>query len=150
MRLMYAHDTAAGEKHERAKTLVEELWRNWTGVVHASASRTRRHLRKKSRKPPDARATREVILTPSRIRFRIDMSTRDTISEILKARTLSALKGLKEDQRFDAKRAAGYDLATGAGGFELAKDVSTLANAEGDTSSLQRSGRELAERDSDP
>jgi predicted nucleic acid-binding protein len=26
--LMYAHDTAAGEKHERAKSVVEELWRD--------------------------------------------------------------------------------------------------------------------------
>jgi hypothetical protein len=31
--LMYAHDKAAGAKHERAKALVEELWRNRTGVV---------------------------------------------------------------------------------------------------------------------
>ena len=31
--LMYAHDNAAGEKHERAKTLVEELWRERKGVV---------------------------------------------------------------------------------------------------------------------
>ena len=30
--LMYAHDKAAGAKHERAKTLVEELWRGRTGV----------------------------------------------------------------------------------------------------------------------
>ena len=25
--LMHAHDTSAGEKHERAKALVDELWR---------------------------------------------------------------------------------------------------------------------------
>jgi predicted nucleic acid-binding protein len=31
--LMYAHDKAAGVKHERAKALLEELWRNRTGVV---------------------------------------------------------------------------------------------------------------------
>ena len=31
--LMYAHDTSAGAKHERAKALVEELWRDRTGVV---------------------------------------------------------------------------------------------------------------------
>ena len=30
--LMYAHDTSAGEKHERAKAVVEELWRDRTGV----------------------------------------------------------------------------------------------------------------------
>lgn len=31
--LMYAHDTAAGDKHARAKALVEELWQNRSGVV---------------------------------------------------------------------------------------------------------------------
>ncbi len=31
--LMYAHDSAAGEKHERAKALVEELWQARSGVV---------------------------------------------------------------------------------------------------------------------
>jgi MTH538 TIR-like domain (DUF1863) len=31
--LMYAHDASAGAKHERAKTLVEQLWRDRTGVV---------------------------------------------------------------------------------------------------------------------
>ena len=37
--LMYAHDNAAGEKHERAKTLVEELWRERTGVVSTQVFR---------------------------------------------------------------------------------------------------------------
>lgn len=31
--LMYAHDSAAGDKHTRAKALVEELWQNRSGVV---------------------------------------------------------------------------------------------------------------------
>ena len=31
--LMYAHDTSAGAKHERAKAVVEDLWRDRTGVV---------------------------------------------------------------------------------------------------------------------
>ena len=31
--LMYAHDTSAGAKHERARALVEELWRDRSGVV---------------------------------------------------------------------------------------------------------------------
>jgi predicted nucleic acid-binding protein len=30
---MYAHDTTTGAKHERAKALVEELWRARSGVV---------------------------------------------------------------------------------------------------------------------
>jgi len=59
------------------------------------------------------------------------MSTTDDIAEILKNRKLDALKGLRENQWFDAKRAAGYNLVIAAGRFELAKDVSALANAEG-------------------
>ncbi len=39
--------------------------------------------------------------------------------------------GCKEDQWFDAKRAPGYDLNNASGRFELAKDVSSFANAEG-------------------
>ena len=31
--LMYAHDTSAGAKHERARNLIEELWRDRSGVV---------------------------------------------------------------------------------------------------------------------
>ena len=31
--LMYAHDTAAGEKHARAKALVEQLWQSRSGAV---------------------------------------------------------------------------------------------------------------------
>ena len=60
--LMYAHDTAAGAKHERAKTLVEELWRERTGVVSTQVLQELTvNLRRKAGKPLDARATREVI-----------------------------------------------------------------------------------------
>jgi predicted nucleic acid-binding protein len=31
--LMYAHDSAAGTKHDRARKLVERLWDEGTGVV---------------------------------------------------------------------------------------------------------------------
>jgi predicted nucleic acid-binding protein len=31
--LMYGHDAAAGAKHERAKQLLEQLWRDRAGVV---------------------------------------------------------------------------------------------------------------------
>ncbi len=34
--LMYAHDTAAGDKHARARALVEDLWENRSGVVRYS------------------------------------------------------------------------------------------------------------------
>ena len=60
--LMYAHDNAAGEKHERAKTLVEELWRDRTGVVSTQVLQELSvNLRKKARRPLDAKATREIV-----------------------------------------------------------------------------------------
>jgi predicted nucleic acid-binding protein len=60
--LMYAHDSSAGEKHERAKALVEELWRDRTGVVSTQVLQELSvNLRKKAGRPLDARATREVI-----------------------------------------------------------------------------------------
>ena len=60
--LMYAHDTSAGEKHERAKTLVEELWRDRTGVVSTQVLQEFAvNLRRKAGRPLDAKATREIV-----------------------------------------------------------------------------------------
>src|SRR5262245_54595208 len=60
--LMYAHDNAAGEKHERAKTLVEELWRERKGIVSTQVlQEISVNLRRKAGRPLDARATREIV-----------------------------------------------------------------------------------------
>ncbi|HEX7795501.1 MAG TPA: PIN domain-containing protein [Vicinamibacterales bacterium] len=60
--LMYAHDTSAGDKHKRAKALVEELWRERTGVVSTQVLQELAvNLRGKARRPLDAKSTREVI-----------------------------------------------------------------------------------------
>jgi predicted nucleic acid-binding protein len=60
--LMYAHDTAAGEKHQRAKALVEELWATRAGVVSTQVLQELTvNLRRKTKKPLDAKATREVV-----------------------------------------------------------------------------------------
>ena len=60
--LMYAHDKAAGAKHERAKALVEELWRDRTGVVSTQVLQELSvNLRKKVRQPVDAKATRDIV-----------------------------------------------------------------------------------------
>jgi predicted HTH transcriptional regulator len=59
------------------------------------------------------------------------MPTIEKIAAILRNGNIAGLQGLKEDQWFDAKRAPSYDLTTAAGRFELAKDVSSFANAEG-------------------
>jgi predicted nucleic acid-binding protein len=60
--LMYAHDASAGKKHERAKALVEELWRDRTGVVSTQVLQELSvNLRKKVRRPLDSKATRDIV-----------------------------------------------------------------------------------------
>ena len=60
--LMYAHDTAAGDKHARAKTLLEDLWQNRSGVVSTQVLQELAvNLRRKAKKPLDSKATRDVV-----------------------------------------------------------------------------------------
>jgi predicted nucleic acid-binding protein len=60
--LMYAHDTSAGTKHERAKTLVEKLWLGRSGVVSTQVLQELSvSLRRKAGRPLDSRATREIV-----------------------------------------------------------------------------------------
>jgi predicted nucleic acid-binding protein len=60
--LMYAHDTSAGAKHERAKSLVEALWRDRAGVVSTQVLQELSvNLRRKVGHPLDVKATREII-----------------------------------------------------------------------------------------
>ena len=60
--LMYAHDSAAGEKHQRAKVLVEGLWETRAGVVSTQVLQELSvNLRRKAKKPLDAKATRDVV-----------------------------------------------------------------------------------------
>ena len=59
---MNAHDTAAGEKHARARALVEDLWENRSGVVSTQVLQELAvNLRRKAKKPLDAKATRDVV-----------------------------------------------------------------------------------------
>jgi predicted nucleic acid-binding protein len=61
--LMYAHDATAGEKHERARALVEELWRDRTGVVSTQVLQELIvNLRRKAAKPLDPAAAREIVV----------------------------------------------------------------------------------------
>jgi predicted nucleic acid-binding protein len=60
--LMYAHDASAGAKHERAKALVEELWRDRKGVVSTQVLQELAvNLRRKAARPIDAKATRDIV-----------------------------------------------------------------------------------------
>jgi predicted nucleic acid-binding protein len=60
--LMYAHDRSAGQKHARAKAIVEALWRDRTGVVSTQVLQELWvNLRKRAPRPLDAKATREIV-----------------------------------------------------------------------------------------
>ena len=60
--LMYAHDASTGAKHEPAKALVEELWRDRTGVVSTQVLQELAvNLRRKVRRPLDAKAVRDIV-----------------------------------------------------------------------------------------
>ena len=80
--LMYAHDTAAGEKHERAKALVRELWDDRSGVVSTQVLQELAvNLRRKAKKPLDAKATREVV--SDYLTWRVVVNAGDSILEAL-------------------------------------------------------------------
>jgi predicted nucleic acid-binding protein len=58
--LMYAHDAASGEKHEKAKALVEKLWETRSGAVSTQVLQELAvNLRRKARRSLDARSTRD-------------------------------------------------------------------------------------------
>jgi len=60
--LMYAHDSSAGAKHDRAKAIVEELWRDRTGVLSTQVLQELAvNLRRKAGRPLDAKAAREIV-----------------------------------------------------------------------------------------
>jgi predicted nucleic acid-binding protein len=60
--LMYAHDVTTGPKHERAKSVIQELWRTRSGVVSTQVLQELCvNLRRKSGRPLDVRAARELI-----------------------------------------------------------------------------------------
>ena len=60
--LMYAHDASAGAKHGLAKALVEELWRDRSGVVSTQVLQELAvNLRRKAGRPLDAKAAREIV-----------------------------------------------------------------------------------------
>lgn len=60
--LMYAHDASAGAKHGRAKALVEQLWRDRTGVVSTQVLQELAvNLRRQAGRPLDGKVTREIV-----------------------------------------------------------------------------------------
>ncbi len=60
--LLYAHDISAGIKHERAKALIEDLWRTRSGVVSTQVLQELCvNLRRKAGRPLELKATRELV-----------------------------------------------------------------------------------------
>lgn len=60
--LMYAHDRAAGAKHEQARALVEELWRDESGVISTQVlQELAANLQRKMTPALTAQAAREVV-----------------------------------------------------------------------------------------
>jgi predicted nucleic acid-binding protein len=59
---MYAHDTAGGVKHDRAKALVESLWRDRSGVLSTQVLQELCvNLRRKAGRPTDLDTTRKIV-----------------------------------------------------------------------------------------
>jgi predicted nucleic acid-binding protein len=60
--LMYAHDTSAGVKHERARMLLEQLWRERSGVLSTQILQELCvNLLRKSRHPVDTNTAAEIV-----------------------------------------------------------------------------------------
>jgi predicted nucleic acid-binding protein len=60
--LMYAHDAAAGVKHERARALIETLWRDRSGVLSTQILQEFCvNLRRKVARPLDVKAVRNIV-----------------------------------------------------------------------------------------
>jgi predicted nucleic acid-binding protein len=60
--LVYAYDRSAGRKHQKAKTLVEELWRSGSGVVSTQVlQELAANLRRKCSPPLGPDETRQLI-----------------------------------------------------------------------------------------
>jgi len=61
--LVYAHDTSAGTKHDRAKALVEDLWSQRSGVVSTQVLQELCvNIRRKAKRPVDLRTAREIVV----------------------------------------------------------------------------------------
>jgi predicted nucleic acid-binding protein len=60
--LMYAHDATAGAKHERAKSLLEELWHSGSGVISTQVLQELCvNLGRRTGRKPDWKITREIV-----------------------------------------------------------------------------------------
>lgn len=80
--LVYAHDVSAGIKHERARALVEELWRTRSGVVSTQVLQELCvNLHRKAARPLDVRTTREIVV--DYLAWEVRVNTGEAVVEAL-------------------------------------------------------------------
>jgi predicted nucleic acid-binding protein len=80
--LIYAHDASAGVKHERARALVEELWRTRSGVVSTQVLQELVvNLRRKTAQSLSAKATRDIVT--DYMSWQVVVNSSDSILEAL-------------------------------------------------------------------
>jgi predicted nucleic acid-binding protein len=80
--LIYAHNADAGAKHERARSLVEELWRTRSGVLSTQVLQELAvNLRRKIGQSLGAKATRDIIT--DYLSWHVFVNNSDSILEAL-------------------------------------------------------------------
>src|SRR5439155_1196964 len=80
--LVYAHDTSAGAKHQRAKALLEGLWQARSGVVSTQVLQELCiNLQRKVARPLDCKATKEIVA--DYLSWRVIINDGDSIIEAL-------------------------------------------------------------------
>jgi len=80
--LVYAHDTTSGPKHEKARSLVERLWRDRSGAVSTQVLQELYvSLRRKARKPLPAEEARALVA--DYLRWEVVVNNGDSILEAI-------------------------------------------------------------------
>lgn len=80
--LVYAHDSAAGPKHERARRLIEDLWRDRSGVVSTQVLQELYvNVRRKARRPLPIEEARRLIA--DYLRWEVVVNGGDSILEAI-------------------------------------------------------------------
>ncbi len=80
--LVYAHDAAAGVKHERARALVESLWEDRSGVLSTQVLQELCiNLRRKATRPVSLRIAREIVT--DYLAWEVQVNTGQSVLEAL-------------------------------------------------------------------
>jgi predicted nucleic acid-binding protein len=77
--LVYAHDSSAGVKHDRARGLVERLWQDRTGVISTQVLQELYVSLRKARHPLSPSDARQIVA--DYLRWEIVVNTGDSVLE---------------------------------------------------------------------